>query len=871
MRRLVLFLIFIITTAICIASEHVVIIEPDYPLNQHNFENTPYSRYLQSHEGIALALSGGGVRGLAQIGALEVFEENDIPIKFIAAASMGAVIGGLYCSGYSPAELHRMVSTTSWQQLFSPTPSRSSILVSAKGRPEKALFKIGMEKWRLVMPKGITSGQKLSTLLTRLCYRSGIKSTISFDLLDPPFRAVSTNLVNGKLEVISSGDLAEAIRASLAFPIGFTPVYINGNLLADGGLLNPVPVDICRKLAGSPVVAVNTTTPLLPIEDISNAYDIVSQSTTVMSLKSLEYQLGLADVIITPDIGHLKTFDVANVEKIIETGRQAALEQLPDIRKALERKKAVSGREFQISETKIKGLKHMPESFFLDGLNQNEIIYESEIKNNLTIFYKSGFIKNARAELIEQSGEYQLNYTLDDNPRLSGIIFDGLTLFSPQTVTRLIDSQPGQIANFKTLASDIERIERLYANSGYTLARVDFPDINSQSGVIVFNIDEGRINRIIIEGNKRTKDWVVLRDFHLRSGKIFTADKAQRSIEDLYATGLFGTVKLTALPCSSGVDIVIKVEEKSFDYLRAGIRYDNEYKTAGFIDIVGANIFGTGNEVSLSGQFGEKKRAFLFAIKADRIFKTYLTYRLSVNYSLFERNFYIEHDYIRHLEEETTGIEFEIGQQYHRLGKLSAVLNLSRCINDTPDRIKPIDRRRTSISIRSLVDTFNSLPIPETGKLHYFDIEFANDILGGEMVYTRFYTSIEAYYPLFRGLNFHPRAELGLLNKTPPYFKLFSLGGRNSFYGLYEHEQTGEKIFSGSLELRQKITGKLYASARYDFGKVWKKLQSIRFDQLHHGFGGSLMLKTIIGPVGISYGRTTEGIQAVYLYAGYDY
>ena len=388
---------------------------------------------------------------------------------------------------------------------------------------------------------------------------------------------------------------------------------------------------------------------------------------------------------------------------------------------------------------------------------------------------------------------------------------------------------------------------------------------------MTFIIDEGRINNIRTEGNHRTKNWIIMRDVHLHPDEIFVADKAQRSLDDLYATGLFETVKLTAQPCSTGIDLTVKVEEKSFDYVRAGIRYDREYLSAGFVDLVGTNLFGTGNEIYLSGQFGEKRRSYQFNLKADRIFKTYLTYHFSVGHSIFKRNYYVDHEYIRYLLEKGTGLEFEIGQQFPRLGKLSAALSLERHFYEDPVTAERFDKRRTSLSIRSLVDTFNSLPIPERGKLHYFELEFAGDILGGEMVYTKFYTSIEAYYPLPEGFNFHPRAELGFFNRTPPYFKLFSLGGRKIFYGLYENELTGEKIFDGSTELRKKINDYLYISARYDFGKVWDKLQSIRFDRLEHAIGASLILKTIIGPVGIAYGRTSMGQGAFYFYAGYDY
>ncbi|OQX91692.1 MAG: hypothetical protein B6D58_06805 [candidate division Zixibacteria bacterium 4484_95] len=853
-----------------------VIINPDYEFNQLNLTDSlqinknVYLLPSSNKEGIALALSGGGARGFAQIGVLEVLEEEKIPIKFIAGTSMGAVIGALYCAGYSPEELHQLVVSINWNELFSSAPIRSSVLVSAKGRAEKAFIKIGIDRWRPTLPRGITSAQKLSNLLTRLCYRSEILATISFDLLDPPFRAIATDMATGQPEVISSGDLAEALRASMAFPVGFTPVFTDGRLLVDGGLVNPVPVEICRQLSGGPVIAINTTTPLLPLEEITDAIDMANQTTTVMSLPRLNNQLEQADLVITPRVGFHKTFDFSSIEELIDAGRKSALECLPRINALLEEEEDRGGNTYNIAQVEITGLKNMPSAFFKTGLVSTEPISEHEIKNNLTKIIKSGYIKNANAILERQSQKYTLTYRLKDNPRISTLSFSGLTLFSQQTLLKIIDTKPGQVANYNQIKDDLKKIKQLYASSGYTLARVKTIYINPTNGIVTITIDEGRINNIYITGNKRTKNWTILRDFHLRPKEIFNAEKAQKSLDDLYATGLFETVKLIASPCSTGIDLNIKVEEKSFDYIRAGARYDNEYRAAGFVDLVSTNFFGAGNEFYISGQFGEKKRSYLLNIKADRIFKTYLTYRLSLSHHIFKRNFYINHKFSRYLLEKSIGIEFEIGQQFPRFGKLSAVLDLMHHRYESPD-FHHHDCNRTSLSIRSLVDTFNSLPFPETGKYHYFELEFATDILGGEAIYTKFFTSLEAYYPIYKSLNFHPRAALGFFNRKIPYFMLFDLGGRNTFYGLFDHEEMGEKIFNGSLELRQKLMRYLYLSARYDIGDIWPTVQSIRFDKLQHGFGISLTVKTLIGPVGIAYGRTSQGRDAFYFYAGYDY
>lgn len=839
--------------------------------NQLNYSDTSIARASFTEPGVCLALSGGGARGLAQIGVLEVLEENNIPIKFVAGTSMGAIVGGLYCSGYTAKELHELVKNIDWRELFSSAPIRSSILTSAKGRSEKALVKIGFEKWRPALPRGITAGQKLSNLLTRLCYRAGVRSTISFDFLNPPFRATATDLVSGRLEVISSGDLAEAMRASMSFPVGFTPVATGGKLYVDGGLVNPVPVDLCRNVAGGPVIAVNTTAPLLPVDEISDAIDMANQSTTVMSLSNLNKQLSQAEIVIAPDLGYHKSFDFENIEDVINAGRQATIELLPFIRQSLNAETAVSPKEFEITGTYVTGLKNLPESYFRANLNDSTFLSRYDIEENLRAIEKTGFVSGVHAELVPTSSSYDLIYVVEDNPRIRGFAFSGMTVISPQTILKQMKSEIGQVANYNVLLDDSKNIERLYANSGYTLARVLQLRVDPKTGIVSIAVDEGRIHNISVKGNERTKNWVVFRDMQLHEDDLFKAGKAQQSLDNLYATGLFETVKLTAQPHTPGVDIDVKVEEKSFDYLRAGARYDNEYKAAGFVDLVASNIVGTGNEAYLSCQLGERRRAYQLTAKADRIFRTYLTYRLSLNHLLFKRNYYIDHERAGFLNEMSTGMEFEIGQHFARLGKVSAVFGLYRHIYNTPSELHSTDRRQVSIAIRSLVDTFNSLPIPERGKLHQFELEFSRDILGGELLYTKFYTSIEAYYPLVHGLNFHPRAELGFFNTTPPYFKQFTLGGRNSFYGLFSDEYLGAKILDGSFELRQKLTDYLYITGRYDLGKVWNKLESIRLDQLEHAIGGSLFLKTVIGPVGIAYGRTSGGLDAFYFYAGYDY
>jgi len=822
-------------------------------------------------DGIALALSGGGARGLAQIGVLEVLTENEIPIKFVAGTSMGAIIGGLYCAGYSPHELHRLALSIDWSDLFASAPLRSAILVSAKGWPEKALLKLGIENWRPVLPKAITSAQKLSNLLSRLSYRAGVRASLNYDLLDPPFRATATDLGTGRLEIISRGDLAEALRAAMAFPVGFTPVLSDGRLFVDGGLVDPIPVDICLDLSGRPVVAVNTTSPLLPVDDIVDAIDMANQSTTVMSLPRLRRSLEQADIIITPAIGFHKASDFDRIEQLIEGGRQAAMQALPAIKNALVNEKPMQqGKPFFVVDSRIEGLNFLPRSFFAKHLSTGGLSDESEIKARLEKVMAGGYLRDAYAEIALCGDTGRVVFHLEDYPRIADIDFVGASLFEREVLLDTIESEVGQVANIKQLTEDLRRIEHLYAQAGYSLARAGLIDIDPRTGRVVICIDEGRINGIRIEGNRRTRNWVVMRDLHFRVGHHFSEKKAERSLDDLYASGLFESVKLLAEPDSVGIKLVVKVEEKSFDYIRAGLRYDNEYHAQGFADLVFSNLAGAGNEFNISNQFGEKKRAIWLNLKADRIFKTYITYRTSVFHSIFDRNSYAGHRHIGEFKETSTGAEIELGQQFPRLGKMSAVLAYSGNRFDSPQQERRFERI-ASVSLRSLVDTFDDVPFTKKGKYHYFDLEFAGDLLGGTMVYTRFYTMLEAYYPLGRTTNFHPRIALGLSNRQPPYFKYFDLGGRDTFYGLFDHEIMGENLLNGNLEIRQELFDDVFLSARYDIGNIWARNDSIKPRNFRYGGGLSLAVKTPIGPLGIAYGRSDKGNDALYFYVGHDY
>jgi NTE family protein len=266
-----------------------------------------------SQRDIILALGGGGARGLAHIGILREFEKAGYRVVGIAGTSIGSIVGGLYCAG-------------------------------ALDSYEEFVLKMDLTRlfrfldWRVPI-RGLIGGRKIESFLRRLTACRPIEA------LPIPFIAVATELQNGDEIRLKSGDLALAIRASLAIPGFFTPVLINGAWLIDGGVSNPVPVSAAEELGTAPIVAVNVNSSGRP--PIEAAFEALNPgpskpqeeprllSALSDSIAHLQYRLATCQlagqkpaVILEPQLRGIGLFDFHRAAELIEEGRRTARESL---------------------------------------------------------------------------------------------------------------------------------------------------------------------------------------------------------------------------------------------------------------------------------------------------------------------------------------------------------------------------------------------------------------------------------------------------------------------------------------------------------------------------------------------------------------
>lgn len=283
---------------------------------------------------IGLALSGGGARGAAHIGILKVLEENRIPIDYIASTSMGSIVGGMYASGMSVAEIETFMKEVDWVEVFlddTPRPDRSF-----RRKRDDDLYlirsKLGISGAGLQFPAGALQGQNIDLLLKR--YMLPVVTIRDFDDLSIPYRAIATDIATGQTVVLESGDLARAIRTSMSLPAVLAPQELDGRLLVDGGVSNNLPVDVVRDMGADVVIAIDISTPLMEREKLNSVLVIITQLTSIITQRNSQLQiesLGESDIFLQPDLGDIATLTRGRAGEAIDIGEKAAVAILGEL------------------------------------------------------------------------------------------------------------------------------------------------------------------------------------------------------------------------------------------------------------------------------------------------------------------------------------------------------------------------------------------------------------------------------------------------------------------------------------------------------------------------------------------------------------
>lgn len=272
---------------------------------------------------IGVALAGGAALGLTHVGVLKWLHDNRIPIDYVAGTSMGGLVGGMFAAGYTPAEVEAFVGNVNWSMAFQTSAPFKDLAFRRKEdqREYPNPIEFGLRDG-ISLPSGLNSGHGVSLIISRFAAPYG--DMRSFDDLPTPFRAVSTDLVKAQEVVLDSGSLPEALRATMSLPAIFAPVRKDGMMLVDGGLTNNLPVDVVRKMGADIIIAVALNLPQPDPKEVAGLFGVARRSLSVMVIENERRNLGLADLVVMPDLEGVTAASFDQWSEFVKRGYEGA-------------------------------------------------------------------------------------------------------------------------------------------------------------------------------------------------------------------------------------------------------------------------------------------------------------------------------------------------------------------------------------------------------------------------------------------------------------------------------------------------------------------------------------------------------------------
>ncbi len=833
-----------------------------------------------SRKTIGIALSGGGANGMAQIGVLKAFEEAGIEIDFITGTSIGAIIGGLYSAGYSPAELEKFALSTPWQSLLSleGPDLRSSTFIERQKIRDRATIAIRFDDLKLIIPRSLSSAQMLTRTLDLLALNAPYHPRQSFDDLPIPFRAVTTDLVSGERVTLADGSLSEAMRASSTVPVIFEPVEIDEYRLADGGLVANLAVDELEKAGVDYRIAVDTRGSMYTVaDDIDIPWKAADQAMSILIELQYPGQLSRADIVIAPDLSDHTALDFSNTEAVIQAGYESG--------KTLAATILTSTTPEKGPRTPFQGYTR---SLVIEGVAKEhascyhqagELIRSSAtIEDALQNLLKTDLFTRARA--VRDTEKKNVIFLVTPLPRFDRVKIHGTDkTISEHEASACFAGLSGKAYTNAGGTRALENLLRLYRDKGLSLVGIDSVAVNGTT--LDITLSEGNTGRIITTRNRGiTKKIPIERELKIATGTPLLLEKAEKSIDNLVSTGAFNRVSLDVLatPKNSGIapDLQLKLNEKPPSVLRLGLRYDQTYKTQALFDYRNENLRGTTNSLGGWAKISEFDNRVNMEYYIPRMGSTNLTFMSKLHYNhlqremrtpFFSKNFLAPSDdsYSRYSIQRygaTSAFGASLSRQSRFLVDLM-VENTRVTTKETEQLFEESNLTTGSIAAEFTLDSRNASQQATSGRYTHLFYKLTPGTIN-DTQYWQLSGSHEENFSINSATSGQLDLHVGTSSSMVPFADNFFIGGAGSphgtpFIGLKENDLIGRNmvVFGSSLRYHPGIdiifpsTFQLY----YNMGQAWETNREFSFSSMIHGLGAGLSWKTPVGPANFTAGK----------------
>jgi NTE family protein len=382
---------------------------------------------------LGLVLEGGGALGLAHIGVIQWLEEHRIPVSYVAGTSMGGLVGGIYATGRSPAEVRDLVNTINWDEVLrGVTPfDKLSYRRKEDAYQYPTQLEFGLRKG-LQFPGGFNSGQDVSFILDSVSLP--YSEIENFNQLPIPFGCVATDLAKDKAHVFRDGSLSLALRSTMSLPGIFTPVRDGDHLYADGGLVDNLPVDVAKDMGADITLAVHLQTKPLDVNEPMSVFGVLGQSVSVVVAMNELRSMEMADLLIAVPLDKYSSLDYGAADAIIKAGYDAAQSKATMLsslsvdeatwqvylaERAARRKEPPVPKFVEVAGTDKRSAAGI-EKAFDDQLNKP--VNTVDVQNELLTIRGDGRYSSLDYQMVTKDGEQGLQINAEEKPYAPPIV-----------------------------------------------------------------------------------------------------------------------------------------------------------------------------------------------------------------------------------------------------------------------------------------------------------------------------------------------------------------------------------------------------------------------------------------------------------------
>lgn len=757
---------------------------------------------------LALVLTGGGARGISQIGVLKVLEREGIIPDIIVGSSFGAIVGGLYASGYTATQIDSIFRWIDWDEItaISSDTKREALFYSQKQENDRSLLTLQFRNFTFVPPTAIGGSARFAELLQEILWRSPYNSVTNFDNLACRFRAVATNLADGAPIALDRGNLATAIRASATFPLRYSPVrWGKDTVLVDGGLVANIPIDVARAMSPDVILLVNTTSDYASISSLNTPWAVADQALTAAMKQRDSVRLKMADILVEPDLGMIGTFDFQNIDALISAGEREGVRIVSALRARLAPQSAIGTPD--VSENLVKRV------IVVSTFGADTLPAIKQIALNMT------------------GGNWSPQYRRIHEPRCN------------------------------------EALHR----AGYDLAFVRSMNYDPETQTVAIRFDRGVVAQMTFDRLEDLRRSDIEREASFDPGNEISNEDLERTWQNMHASDVLADADVVvSRAADTGINVSMHADDRGNQTIRVGARIDNERYTQGGLDLIHENFMSTGIRISVGGFLSQRIGLLSASLEMPRINGTLWTASLR-GYTSFRYVWIYQNDpaalpnepnpqRVGEFSEERYGFRLSAGRQLERNGVLLAEFRYEQQryvdLNSSP---KPVYQPLATLRAVARWDDRDNLTFATKGRTIDLSLESSILSLSNSLSFTKFSANAAAVLDV-GGVILTPSAMVGAADLTLPGPELFSLGGQDLFFGWREDQERGRQVVVGSVDARIKLPLRIFfdtfVSLRYDIGAIWENPEFIRIGDMNHGIGLTIGVDTPIGPAKFSVGRS---------------